>query len=302
MGRKSDLILHVMKQFVSLKFFCLLMLFPFFLEGNAKSIFYVKVDGVGNGTSWNDAAGNIQDMIKKTTAGDEIWVAGGTYYPTLDVEISVDGWTYNSKTFLLKNGICLYGGFQGNEFNIESRTKSDKNGNGTIEDWEFTYETVLSGDIDGVEDIWEKDINSHYWNVTGVYKNSDIVVYLAATEPDKTIFDGFKVKRGKSYGIYNEGTIKNCIINKNGTYPGSGVYNASNGLIVNCLVSNNASNGIFNKGEVTNCVIMDNERGVMNSGNGIIKNSIVNNNFDRGIDSDEWKFDENDKIIAYDQK
>lgn len=48
---------------------------------NAKSIYYVKPTATGDGSSWLNASGNIQEMIDKASSGDEVWIAGGTYYP-----------------------------------------------------------------------------------------------------------------------------------------------------------------------------------------------------------------------------
>ena len=50
---------------------------------SAKTVYFVKADGTGDGSSWANAANNIQTMIDKAIAGDEVWVAKGRYYPRI---------------------------------------------------------------------------------------------------------------------------------------------------------------------------------------------------------------------------
>jgi len=97
----------------------------------AQTIRYVKPGGTGNGTSWANASGNIQNMIDASNAGAQVWIAGESYPLSATIEI--------------KNGVNVYGGFFGNETSISARPKSDLDGNGTIEPWEFTHTTVLNG-------------------------------------------------------------------------------------------------------------------------------------------------------------
>ncbi len=69
--------------------------------------FYVDADATGNnnGTSWTDAYTTFQSALTAASAGYEIWVAAGTYYPS--VEVGGTGDRY--QTFQMKNGVSIYG-------------------------------------------------------------------------------------------------------------------------------------------------------------------------------------------------
>jgi len=196
----------------------------------AKTIYYVQMNGTGNGTSWSNAAGNIQDMIDKAASGDEVWVAAGTYFPTTQTDAS----DILSRTFLIKNGVNLYGGFAGNETSIDDRAKSDVDGNGKVEPWEFTNETNLSGKLDGTTDVWTQTNffgQAWRWSISGSNANCKTVVTCGAEVTDETIFDGFTVRDGYgNYGIYTLGNtaVQNCIASFNS----AGIGNAI-GIVTN---------------------------------------------------------------------
>jgi len=93
------------------------------------TIFYVKMQGNddSSGTNWNDAFATLQKALESAQSGDQIWIAKGTYYPTKE-SLASDART---KTFQMKNGVEIYGGYSGigTERNVTD------------------YETILSGDI-----------------------------------------------------------------------------------------------------------------------------------------------------------
>ncbi len=114
----------------------LLTLFAFpHVAGADGDTIYVDADAPGpthDGTSWNDAYLDLQSALTAVESGDEIWVAEGTYKPS--VEVGGIGPRY--ATFQMKNGVGIYGGFDptvGDDM-WEER------------DWENNT-TILSGDI-----------------------------------------------------------------------------------------------------------------------------------------------------------
>jgi|GEM_PF-577078 len=186
------------------------------------TIWYVKADAGGrnNGSSWSNAFINLQDAISLAAAGDEIWVAEGTYKPT-------DG-SSRTISFELSKNISLYGGFGGSE-----TSRSQRN-------WD-TNETILSGDIGTANDATD---NSYH--------------VLKTTDADTIIIDGFTITKGYANGtspnngggaIYNtcgDTKVANCKLSDNSaTYGGAIMSMASSGsTISHCTFSgNSATNG-----------------------------------------------------------
>lgn len=147
----------------------LVLLVPHF-AGAAR--IYVDADAPlgGNGTSWQTAYRFLQDGLADTVSGrgDEVWIADGVYYPTRHSNYSRDTIQESARnlSFYIKNGVRLYGGFNGTETNRNERN------------WE-KHISLLSGEI-------TKDRLSWSCNVTTV-ENGGVV-----------LFDGIEVSKGNS--------------------------------------------------------------------------------------------------------
>lgn len=301
------------KGILLLLFICNLMTVSTFAQ-----IRYVKVGGTGNGSSWANASGSIQDMIDYTFSGGEVWVGEGTYNL--------------SATLQMKEGVDVYGGFFGDETSIADRPKSDLDNNGTVEPWEYTHVTVLNGqnivqvvnqatDF-SVETTWDGVTITNGKNTTGEGGGASIKANCILTN---AVISNNSVNGSNTRGgcVYNSGgTIRNCIISNNTSSAignggnsdiysyGGGVYNLG-GAVSNCVISNNTASsvgvfsninytyggGIYNSGIISNCTISNNTvyltgpssqsklygGGICNANTSVlVRNCIVSNNTPAG--------------------
>ena len=192
------------------------------------NIYYVKPNGSGDCSSWEYAC-DLQVALGLTNAGDEVWVAAGTYKPTKS--------TNRFASFSLRSGVSIYGGFP------------DEGGAWEDRDWEENV-TILSGDIGVSED----NSDNSYHVVIGYY--------LSAT----TVLDGFIINGGNANGNdeYQDGggiylyygscpLLRNLIITGNHAYRnGGGIYSywSSSPVFNNVKFINNSAEdnggGIYN--------------------------------------------------------
>ncbi len=212
--------------------------FLFFLSINltAQTVF-VKPNGTGNGSSWQQAVGDLSALLRSplVTNGTQIWVAAGTYFPTATV-------TNRDASFEIPNGVQVFGGFSGTETQLSQRN------------WRQN-QTILSGDINQDADT------------TG---NSYNIVYFGFSIDNATILDGFAIKNGNASksvgigergssgaGIYLDGklannfcnpTIRNCLLERNranaqggAVIANGGFSGACNARFFNCIFQDNFS-------------------------------------------------------------
>lgn len=230
------------------------------------AIIYVSPTGVsGNGgTSWVDAK-DIVSGIAAATSTDEIWVKSGTYYA--------------NATLLNLVSKKIYGGFAGNVTDTkENREKSDLDGNGAEESWEFTNQSI----IDGQNQYLVFSVSGDGAVVDGLVFQRG---YYNATTANKGT--GLHIAAGAATNIIN---VSNCIVRNNKTETigqtgatGSiyadgapGVYSQGVGVTIDgCLIEKNTLDLTTNTTYTT--AATTDGAGIMIV-NGCIKNSIIRNN------------------------
>ncbi|MEO6819982.1 MAG: hypothetical protein ABI266_07380, partial [Ginsengibacter sp.] len=132
-------------------------------NASAQTTRYVKQNSTGDGTSWTNASGDLQAMINSSIPGDQVWVAGGTYYPIRRAD-SLDVISPNNRhnAFVLKNGVKIYGGFIGSNETLLTQRDSTRKTNNTIlsgdigivgDDADNAYHVVISGNNVGAGEL-----------------------------------------------------------------------------------------------------------------------------------------------------
>ncbi len=213
-------------------------------------IHYVKVNGTGDGSSWENASGDLQAVIDSAGWGNTIYLAEGTYYPTTCT--SCDS-TDREASFLISQRISLFGGFP-------------DTGNPNFDDRNIeSHPTIVSGDI----------------GITG--DNIDNSFHVFRIDPSSgnnlTTFNGLIISNGNAdslssnpngAGILSMNTplkLNKCTLSdNNSTGNGAAVYGDDKAAdFTFCTFENNtASSGgaIFIDSDltspVTNCIFKNN--------------------------------------------
>ena len=167
----------------------------------AGRIRYVKPEkeGKGDGSTWNDATDDIQwainDLAEKAPGEKgEVWVAAGTY--VVKDRILADD-SSAPVSLLMKNGISVYGAFEGNEKSRSERIEKAKN----LKPWGWKKESIIRGaEFTGSGDAnWNN--TDEAWNIQN--SNSYHVVWFAPLPEEKEAFtdevylEGFTIEGGK---------------------------------------------------------------------------------------------------------
>lgn len=209
--------------------------------------------GTGTGDSWANASANLQAMINASALGDEVWVAEGTYKPAVDVFGNASPTDPREKTFYIKDGVNVYGGF------LPTGTPTFASRAPT------TNITKLSADID----------NDGIWNNTNAYHVVVCVDNTQATTLDGfTLMGGFANEPGKSVRINPSNSASTQIHFNSG---GGIFFNACSiaPVINNCTFEKNQADFggavvlIHSAGVLTNCTLVDNKAVTYGGGLGI---------------------------------
>lgn len=220
---------------------------------------YVKpvATGTGDGSSWENASGNLQNMIDELAKNNpqnlpgEVWVAAGTYVPQVQV---ISGTTY-SASFLMRDGISVYGGFAGDESSKHEREVSKM-------PWNFVNKTILEGSYyEHSKTSWNE--SNHKWTLTS---DSRHVVFFSPLPSEgksgfgkSTILNGVTIRGGyaqggegvadfmtdRGAGVYMgiNATLEKCIVTENSSTGNGGAVYMYGGRVMNSLIYNNNADG-----------------------------------------------------------
>ncbi|TLV02872.1 choice-of-anchor Q domain-containing protein [Dyadobacter luticola] len=230
---------------------------------------YVKPDATGTGASWNDASGNIQNMINASSSGDQVWVAGGTYIADRDQNFN--------RSFKLKEGVEVYGGFAGTELMLAARDLS-VTANASILSGTDATGSVVSNLNNGLTSA--AVLNG--FTLTG----GAFVVRNTASSP---MFVNILIigRSGGGTAMTNDNAspvLVNCTIFNRG---GSGLYNtASSPILTNCTIGSSTTSSIDRIGienvsnsapQIRNSIIFGNKNGIVNEAGSVpvIRYSLV---------------------------
>jgi hypothetical protein len=230
---------------------------PFFIRP-----IYVNLaaTGLNNGTSWANAYTNLQTAINAAGAGAQIWVAAGTYKPTsyFDPKVTNDP---RSRSFLLKGGVSVLGGFAGTETQLAQRDLD-------------TNPTILSGDFSGNDSsAWPPVIGNDGNIGSGDPTRSENAYHVVGvlSQPTAPVLDGFTITGGNanntSYLQPNNGLPIPAGIPLHGAASAVAVVNSDFVLRNSHLTKNNGKDGpmgIYNltgqlrRARIADCVFATN--------------------------------------------
>ncbi len=246
---------------IKMIYYLSLFLLPFVLssytiaDASAQTIFVNQnSSGSSDGTSWPNAFNLLQDALAASSGGDQIWVAAGIYKPDQGTNVTVGD---RSASFVIKNGVALYGGFAGNETAISERDLQ-------------VNKSILSGDLNG--------------NDTPGFVNNDENSYhvLIGSRTDATaILDGFTISNGNAnievppdyvgggmYNYFGSPTLNNCTFTNNTAKYGGGLYNdyRASPTLTNSIFTNNTAtlkgggirNFYYSSTILNNCTLTNN--------------------------------------------
>ena len=236
----------------------------------AQNRYYVnqtKGDDANNGSSWSNAFATLQMAIDKAKTGDEIWVAAGVYLPAKAENGEIPA-NQRDDTFLIPNGVKLYGGFP---------AQADNSTGMNNRDWE-RHTTILSGDLndnDGADFSRMEDNVYHVVTLLSVDESTVIDGFtITGGNADKPVWlrqplgGGINAVNNSMAFAKSSPTLKNLIIegNKsNGGGAGFGNYTSYGDacpVISNTIIRRNKSGeyggGFANEGRNNSSPILDN--------------------------------------------
>lgn len=233
----------------------------------AGRVYYVRTAADGgndgnDGLSWGTAFATLEKALDVAETNKEtvkeIWVSEGIYTHKSTDKIHAQNYAYK-----FVEGVNVYGGFS----KSGAPNKKDRNPK--------MYESILQPGITNPEEM-AKNKNKSFGRV----------LVQADAFNTETVYDGFTLRNGYLFSCFQEnivGNIANVSTDRIGQTGGAGVYLMNNGVLENCIVTDNlvlvhpyntnmdktgdnsggfhqAGAGIYNTGgTIKNCQIIQNK-------------------------------------------
>src|SRR5690606_26274393 len=239
----------------------------------SQEIIYVTENGTGDGSSWENARGDLYELLEYLWDSNywigEIWVAAGTYQPPLN------------QSFTMVNNVSIYGGFTGTETSRDQR------------DW-LANPTYLKGNGASViyndnNNVFAEAVLDGFYIINGYSETSGGGIYNNRTHPtiSNCVFSGNTAEKGGA--IFNGGNaanIINCEFRNNTATEGGAIYNIrSNTSYTNCIVENNHAyskgGAMYNSGSIP----MVNFSQFISNTSDLFGGAIANDNFINAVSS-----------------
>ncbi|MBN2803114.1 MAG: hypothetical protein JXR91_08465 [Deltaproteobacteria bacterium] len=174
------------------------------------------------GMSWDNAMDDLQEAIEAAESGKcQIWIAAGTYVPSVPVGGTTDEYT----TFSIPEGVELYGGFKGGEKSVDDRNiKSNptilSGIHATIQSMHvvtLSSDNVLDGLTirDGLPNGTDSDVFGGGVLISGKSVDEKAIVKISGC----IISNNRSIRKGSAlYAIYSDLTVIDTEFSSNMTY------------------------------------------------------------------------------------
>lgn len=224
----------------SIAFLCLINVL------NAQTTRYVSAGASGSGGSWTNASGDLQLMINQSAAGDQVWVAAGTYKPNRQANnLGTISLANRNNAFVLKSGVKVIGGFEGTETSIAQRNLNHPDN-----------ASILSGDHAGNDgaSFSNRSDNSYHVVISagnvGAAELDGFTVeggaFIVGSDANGSItVNTFSIQRGWGAGLYIRSSapqLKNLVVRNHLTDWGAGIlaeYTGSQFRVSSCTFQDN---------------------------------------------------------------
>ena len=223
----------------------------------ALNIRRVTTTGTGDGSSWVQAMSLQAALVASNEAGNQIWIAEGTYKPHADDRTA---------TFTISEGVLVYGGFDP----VADATDTDASSRSGAA-------TILSGDLLG-DDIARPEATEDQ-TAYDASRNDNSYTVVTIAGVDVTL-DGLTIQSGSRgtrtnlrlplfgggglYSNFANTSLNACVFtNNSATHHGGGAYFLESPTLTGCTFTDNTTNNgggaYFEAGAtLTNCTFTGN--------------------------------------------